>query len=119
MSKRSLFGRSTSIARRIDEFLDEVSESALVLVAMVEHSIPSGSSAKGRRTRLAAIEETLRVRPEEDAELDRGAIGGRERGSRGRPNARSWMAFGEKALSSSRRARSSRNSGIAGSSSSA
>jgi len=38
MSNRSLFGRSHAIGREIDEFLDKVSESALVTVAMVHHS---------------------------------------------------------------------------------
>jgi len=43
MSKRSLFGRSKAIERRIDEFLDKVSESALVVVAMLHHSLDSAT----------------------------------------------------------------------------
>ncbi len=39
MSKRSIFGRSKAIERKIDEFLDKVSESALVVVAMLHHSL--------------------------------------------------------------------------------
>lgn len=41
MSKRSIFGRSKAIERKIDEFLDKVSETALVFVAMLQHALDS------------------------------------------------------------------------------
>jgi len=42
MSKRSTFGRGQSIERRIDEFLDKVSESALVFVAALQQALEPG-----------------------------------------------------------------------------
>jgi len=41
MSTRSIFGRSKRIERKIDEFLDKVSETALVFVATLRHSLDS------------------------------------------------------------------------------
>jgi uncharacterized protein Yka (UPF0111/DUF47 family) len=41
MSKRSIFGRNKAIERKIDEFLDKVSETALVFVAMLQHALDS------------------------------------------------------------------------------
>jgi len=46
MSKRSIFGRSKAIEREIDDFLDKVSECALVMVAMLQHSLESESFAE-------------------------------------------------------------------------
>jgi uncharacterized protein Yka (UPF0111/DUF47 family) len=60
MSKRSIFGRSKAIERKIDEFLDKVSESALVLVALLHHSLNSGSGE---------LDETGRHRSEQMLEL--------------------------------------------------
>jgi predicted phosphate transport protein (TIGR00153 family) len=62
MSKRSIFGRSKAIERKIDEFLDKVSESALVVVATLHHSLDSGS---------AELDETERRRIEQILELKR------------------------------------------------
>jgi hypothetical protein len=42
MSKRSIFGRGQTIEHRIDEFLDKVSESALVFVAGLQKALESG-----------------------------------------------------------------------------
>ena len=42
MSKRAIFGRSKAIERKIDEFLDKVSETALVFVAMLKHTLEQG-----------------------------------------------------------------------------
>jgi predicted phosphate transport protein (TIGR00153 family) len=44
MSKRAIFGRSKAIERKIDEFLDKVSECALVMVAMLQHSLETENS---------------------------------------------------------------------------
>jgi hypothetical protein len=75
MSKRSIFGRSKAIERRIDEFLDAVSESALVLVATLEHSLES-SVSRGDDMELRRVEQMLelkrtcsRLRREIEAEL--------------------------------------------------
>ncbi len=75
MGKRSLFGRSKAIERRIDEFLDKVSESALVLVAMIEHSLEASASG-GDETQMRRVEQMLelkracsRLRREIEAEL--------------------------------------------------
>lgn len=62
MSKKSLFGRSKSIERKIDEFLDKVSESALVVVAMLHHSLDSGTPE---------LDETDKRRIEQILELKR------------------------------------------------
>lgn len=61
MSKRSLFGRSQSVQRQIDEFLDKVSESALVLVAMLHHSLDAESPALDE-TNLQRIEQMLELK---------------------------------------------------------
>jgi predicted phosphate transport protein (TIGR00153 family) len=75
MSKRSIFGRSKAIERKIDEFLDKVSESALVFVAMLHHTL-DGSGNKldetGRRRGEQMLElkkECSRLRREVESEL--------------------------------------------------
>jgi len=75
MSKRSIFGRSKAIERMIDEFLDKVSESALVLVAMLEHSLESSAGSRDEAG-LRRVEQMLelkrtcsRLRREIEAEL--------------------------------------------------
>jgi hypothetical protein len=54
MSK-ALFGRSKAVERKIDEFLDKVSEAALVVVAEVQASLESDrvglEEQKQRRSR--------------------------------------------------------------------
>ncbi len=64
MSKRSLFGRSKPLERTIDEFLDKVSESALVMVAMLHHDLDSGS---------VGLDQTDRQRLDQMLELKRSA----------------------------------------------
>jgi uncharacterized protein Yka (UPF0111/DUF47 family) len=65
MSKRSIFGRSKAIERKIDEFLDKVSESALVVVATLHHSLDSGSAeldeTERRRIEAGLIEALHRL----------------------------------------------------------
>jgi predicted phosphate transport protein (TIGR00153 family) len=75
MSKRSLFGRSHAIEREIDEFLDKVSESALVTVAMVQHSLDSSSAdldeaEQGRIDQMLELKRnTSRLRREIESDL--------------------------------------------------
>jgi predicted phosphate transport protein (TIGR00153 family) len=61
MSKRSLFGRSKAIERKIDEFLDKVSESALVVVATLHHSLDS-ESAEADEEHVRRIEQMLELK---------------------------------------------------------
>ena len=61
-TKRSLFGRSKAIERKIDEFLDKVSECALVMVAMLHHSLDN---------ERGALDETDHRRVEQMLELKR------------------------------------------------
>ena len=68
MSKRSVFGQSKAIERKIDEFLDKVSETALVFVAMLKHSLESES---------AELDETGHRRVEQMLELKRACSGQR------------------------------------------
>ncbi len=74
-SKRSVFGRSRSIERRIDEFLDKVSEAALVFVAGLRASIESdsGPSDEEEEHRVAQMLELKRgcsrLRREVESEL--------------------------------------------------
>ena len=66
MSKRSVFGQSKAIERKIDEFMDKVSETALVFVAMLKHSLESES---------AELDETGHRRVEQMLELKRACSG--------------------------------------------
>jgi predicted phosphate transport protein (TIGR00153 family) len=75
MKKRSIFGRSKAIERKIDEFLDKVSESALVFVAMLKHSLESGGgelddAGQRRIEQMLELKRTCsRLRREVEAEL--------------------------------------------------
>jgi len=72
---KSLFGRSKAIERKIDEFLDKVSESALVVVAMLEHSLDSvahelDETEQRRIGQMVALKrECSRLRREVESEL--------------------------------------------------
>lgn len=61
MSLRSIFRRSKAIERRIDEFLDKVSEAGLVVVAMIHHSLDSGS-AELDEVDLRRVEQMLELK---------------------------------------------------------
>jgi predicted phosphate transport protein (TIGR00153 family) len=63
MSKRSIFGRSKAIERKIDELLDKVSESAMVVVAMLHHSLDSPTSEhdEAGQQRVDQIQERKRA----------------------------------------------------------
>jgi len=72
MSKRSLFGRSRSIERRIDEFLDKVSETAMVMVATTHHQLETGPDEIVERkiTQVADLKRACSaLRREIEAEL--------------------------------------------------
>ncbi len=63
MSKRSIFGRSQTIQRQIDEFLDKVSESALVMVAMLHQALDTDSTEPDE-TELRRLEQMLQLKRE-------------------------------------------------------
>ena len=63
MSKRSLFGRSKAIERQIDEFLDKVSESALVVVAALHHTLDAKTSETDE-TDVRRFEQMLELKRE-------------------------------------------------------
>ena len=73
--KKSIFGRSKTIERKIDEFLDKVSETALVVVTVLEHSLDSETTehdeSERRRTEqiLELKKECSRLRREIESEL--------------------------------------------------
>ena len=75
MSERSIFGRAKAIARKIDDFLDKVSEAALVFVAALQHSIehdpdPSDETEVRRVEQLLALKRTTsQLRREIESEL--------------------------------------------------
>ncbi len=75
MNKRALFGRSKAVERAIDEFLDKVSESALVLVATLHHFLDSRQAEldDSDRQRIGQMLELKRrasqLRREVEAEL--------------------------------------------------
>jgi len=75
MSTKSIFGRSKAIERKIDEFLDKVSETALVFVAMLQHSLDSETAEPddAERRRIAQMSElkrsSSRLRREIESEL--------------------------------------------------
>lgn len=66
MGKRSLFGRSQSIERKIDEFLDKVSEAALVFVASLHQYLDSDGTG---------LDETDVHRNDQMLELKRSSSG--------------------------------------------
>jgi uncharacterized protein Yka (UPF0111/DUF47 family) len=55
-ARSSLFGRSKHIERRIDQFLDKVSEAVFVAVATVHHQIDSGVDETVERRIKQAVE---------------------------------------------------------------
>ncbi len=61
--KRSVFGRSNTIQRQIDEFLDKVSESALVMVAMLHQALDTDSTEPDE-TELRRLEQMLQLKRE-------------------------------------------------------
>jgi predicted phosphate transport protein (TIGR00153 family) len=73
--KNALFGRSKTVERKIDEFLDRVSESALVVVAEVQASLESDGVGREeqqqRRSQqiLALKKECSRLRREIESDL--------------------------------------------------
>jgi len=74
MNKRSIFGRSPSIESKIDEFLDKVSESALVFVASLQQVLESGPKLDEPVLRridqiLELKREASRLRREIESEL--------------------------------------------------
>ena len=52
MSDRSLFGRNKAIERKIDEFLDKVSEAGLVLLAGIHQGVGAPHDDPGVVARL-------------------------------------------------------------------
>jgi predicted phosphate transport protein (TIGR00153 family) len=50
VSKRAIFGRSKAVERKIDEFLDKVSECALVMVATLHHTLESETTEVSEAT---------------------------------------------------------------------
>ena len=62
----SFFGRSKAIERKIDEFLDKVSETALVFVAMLKHTLEQGGGE---------LDDTAQRRIEQMLELKRACSG--------------------------------------------
>ena len=71
----SFFGRSKAIERKIDEFLDKVSESALVFVALLHHFLDTDMARVDPADReraeqmLALKRESSRLRREVESEL--------------------------------------------------
>jgi len=61
MSKRAIFGRSKAVERKIDEFLDKVSEAALVFVASLHHHLDAGSAGPDD-TAVQRVEQMLEVK---------------------------------------------------------
>ncbi len=66
MSKRAIFGRSKGVERKIDAFLDKVSESALVFVANLKHTLETG---------LVGVDDESTRRIEQMLEIKRGSSG--------------------------------------------
>jgi uncharacterized protein Yka (UPF0111/DUF47 family) len=71
VSKRALFSRSKAIARRIDEFLDKISETALLVEMGIHESLADGSESFERRVDqvLELKRAVSRLRREIEAEL--------------------------------------------------
>ncbi|MDJ0848953.1 MAG: DUF47 family protein [Myxococcota bacterium] len=74
MSKRSIFGRSQTIQRQIDEFLDKVSEGSLVFVAALQKAVESGpqldEAAQRRIEQMLELKrESSRLRREVESAL--------------------------------------------------
>lgn len=70
MSKRSIFGRSKAIEQKIDEFLDKVSESALVVVTVLHKRADLEEMEESRREQVLSLKrDSSRLRREIEAEL--------------------------------------------------
>lgn len=72
MPKRSIFGGGKAIERRIDEFLDKVSETGMIAVVMLHHNIDRGdedTSDQKLEHMLELKRSCSRIRREIEAEL--------------------------------------------------
>ena len=61
MTKRAIFGRSKAVERKIDDFLDKVSESALVIVANLHHALDESYSGVDE-VELRRVEQMLELK---------------------------------------------------------
>jgi hypothetical protein len=72
MSRRSIFGNNKAVERRIDDFLDRVSETGMVTVATIHHQLDVGPDETVER-KIAQVMELKRscsrLRREIEAEL--------------------------------------------------